>query len=368
MRHFFSLSPTVFSYLFIKYIRIICLTTLGLASFIAFIEIIELIRRVSDKSPDLSAMSVIGISLLNLPSLIDQILPFGVLFGSMICFYFWRRHHEFLITRVMGQNIWQALAPVIISVFCLGIVHIMIINPIAATASKQYNYYINAIFGENSTIDFSVLTNGIWLRDQNIDTHFIINGQALEDNHTVIDPIIYQTAPDGKINWYIQAASMKLSDEGWILHDAIHTDNQGTTHIFDQLVMPTKLRPSDLLESKLPPKTVNIYRLPSYISVRQRAGLPVNQHRVFFHQVLSTPIKLVGLALLAAAFSLAVYERQTKIKFILFGIGSGFFIYFLSDTVYLLGRVEKLPYLIAGWSPALLVCMLSGFLLIRVDE
>ena len=79
-------------------------------------------------------------------------------------------------------------------------------------------------------------------------------------------------------------------------------------------MFPTTLKLSDLAESKLPPKTVSIYNFPNFIAVQKRAGLPVNQHLVFFHQLLSTPFKLIGLAMLAASFTLLHFSRQTKIR------------------------------------------------------
>ena len=83
---------------------------------------------------------------------------------------------------------------------------------------------------------------------------------------------------------------MKLTDNGWIIVDAVKVSNDGQNTILGDVIMPTILRPSDLAESTLP-KTVSIYKLPNFIDVQQRAGLPVNPHLVFLHQLLSTPLK-----------------------------------------------------------------------------
>ena len=69
-----------------KYAKIVLLTLLVLISFITFIEIIELLRRAGQKAPDLSSMYVVFLGIINIPTLVDKILPFAVLFGSMICF------------------------------------------------------------------------------------------------------------------------------------------------------------------------------------------------------------------------------------------------------------------------------------------
>ncbi len=188
------------------------------------------------------------------------------------------------------------------------------------------------------------------------------------EKSVIHNPIIYQLADNGQLMWRIQAQNMKLTENGWIITQATKISNEGTLTNLGDLILPSVLRPSDLSESALPPKTVSIYKLPGFIDVQKRAGLPVSPHLVLLHELLSTPLKLVGLALLAASFTLTVYSRQTKVRLILVGVGAGFGIYFLSNFVYLLGNSGKLPHLLAGWGPAVMICLLSGFLLARADE
>jgi lipopolysaccharide export system permease protein len=173
----FVLPMTLFSYLSRRYLQIVLIATLGLVTFISFIEIIEILRRAGNKAPDLSALYVILVSLLNIPSIFDHALPFGVLFGSITCFHLWSRSHEFLVARVMGQNIWQALMPVMITVFLLGCVHVAIINPVASASAKQYNFVMKSIFGQADASELSVLTNGVWVRDSDASHNVIINGR-----------------------------------------------------------------------------------------------------------------------------------------------------------------------------------------------
>ena len=367
---FFSTIPlTLFIYMSKKYAKILLLTLLVLISFITFIEIIELLRRAGQKAPDLPSLYIVFLGITNMPTMLDTILPFAVLFGSMICFYLWGRSHEFLVGRATGQNIWQALLPVMATVFAFGLVHITIINPIAATTAKQYEYLMEEIFGNNRQSELSVSTNGIWMRDVEGGNNFIINGQALRVEETSIrSPLIYQIQEDGRLAWRIKADEMKLVNNSWIISNATRVQNNGQRVFLGDVMLPTNLKASDFAQSTLPSKTVNIFKLPSFIAVQKRAGLPVNQHLVFFHQLLSTPLKLIGLALLAASFTLLHFSRQTKTRLIVVGLGSGFAVYFLSDIVYLLGNTAKLPYVLAGWAPALLICLFSGFLLARVDE
>ncbi|HCD63630.1 MAG TPA: hypothetical protein DEQ51_03780, partial [Alphaproteobacteria bacterium] len=249
MSFFYSIPLTLFSYMSRKYAKIVLLTFAVLISFITFIEIIELLRRAGQKAPDLSSLYIVFLGIINVPTLMDEILPFAVLFGSMICFYMWGRTHEFLVARTTGQNIWQALMPVIVTVFIFGLFHITIINPIAAASAKQYDYLLESIFGRKDQSELSISTNGIWMRDVEAGNNFIINGKTLQVDKAVITaPLIYQLEPNGQLSWRLQADEMKLTNKSWIISNATRIQNDGQRFFLGDVMLPTALQASDLAE------------------------------------------------------------------------------------------------------------------------
>ena len=138
-------------------------------------------------------------------------------------------------------------------------------------------------------------------------------GQCCKVEESLIrSPLIYHIQEDGQLSWRIKADEMRLVNSSWIISNAVRIQNDGQRVFLGDVMLPTALKATDLAESKLPPKTVSIYKLPSFIAVQKRAGLPVNQHLVFFHQLLSTPFKLIGLALLAASFTLCIFRVKLK--------------------------------------------------------
>ena len=228
MTFFSSIPLTLFAYMSRKYAKILLLTLLVLISFITFIEIIELLRRAGQKAPDMSSVYVVFLGIMNIPTLVDKILPFAVLFGSMICFYLWVHSHEFLVGRITGQNIWQALLPVIATVFAFGLFHIAVFNPIAATTSKQYEYLMGEIFGSKKQSELSVSKNGIWMRDIEDGNNFIINGATLNvEMSSIHSPLVYQIKKDGQLAWRIKADEMRLVNSSWIISNATRIQNDG---------------------------------------------------------------------------------------------------------------------------------------------
>ena len=278
-----------------KYAKILFLTLLVLISFISFIEIIELLRRAGQKAPELSSMYVVILGITNIPTLVDKILPFAVLFGSMICFYLWGRSHEFLVGRTTGQNIWQALLPVIATVFAFGLFHITVFNPIAATTAKQYEYLMGEIFGNNRQSELSVSTNGIWMRDVEDGNNFIINGATLKkvEESLIRSPLIYKIQKDGQLDWRIKADEMRLVNSSWIISNAVRIQNDGQRVFLGDVMLPTALKPSDLAESKLPPKTVSIYKLSQLHCRSKTCWLASKSTFSVFSSVAINPFKLI---------------------------------------------------------------------------
>ena len=85
----FPQSITLFVYMATRYAVQIGLTFLVLSAFLYFLDVTELVRRLGEKDADFPIWYVMGISLLKMPGQIALILPFSILFGSMLCFFFW---------------------------------------------------------------------------------------------------------------------------------------------------------------------------------------------------------------------------------------------------------------------------------------
>ena len=360
---------TLFSYLAKNYIIKILIALLVLICLITFIDVIEFLRKTGERQIEISLLKVISITLLKIPSQLDNLLPFSVIFGSITCFYLWNKNNEFLQARTSGQNIWQAISPVIFSLTAIGIINIIIINPIAATTIKQHDFLLSSIFGKKSVNEMSISTSGIWIRDTKIDYDLFINGDQLELNDAIIkNPTVYHLQKNGQLTWRMQAKQIFLTNGGWIINNAIKTENSGLTSKLGNIIIPTEMDPSDLSESNRSAKTINIYRLPNFINVLEKAGLPADKHKVLLHQIISTPFKLIGLAILTASFTLIKFSRKTEVKLIFLSMVISFGFYFLSDLIYILGNSAKIPYLLAGWGPSLIICAFGGFFLARVDE
>ena len=362
--------PMVLSFYFSKkYLFWLLLTLLSLLAFVLLIDAVELYRRFSNINSSQSSFVILLLLVVGLPEKIDLLLPFVVLFGSILCFQNWAKTNELMVARGFGQNIWQALLPVFLTVLAIGSVQNLILNPIKSAAIATQEEIKASVFGRQEQGKLSISASGVWLKDIGTNNELIIYGPSLNlDAYQINQPIIYNIGENGAINWRIKAEEMRLGEAGWIVSSALQSDNLGKTSEFETITLTTSMKPIDFARTTQTPETISIYALPAFISMLNQTGLPSNEHKVYLQQQLSNPIRLLGLCMIAACFTLLRFSRMPRYQLMALGIGLGFAIYFFTDLVFLLGANARLPVMVAGWGPAIVICLIAGFILARSED
>ena len=360
---------TLFVYFALNYLRYVVFCIICLLAFVSILDIVELMRRVGATGLDISTPFIIVTSFAKLPNLFEQMLPFGVFGGSIICFYFWSRNHEFVTARTFGQNIWQALTPVFATAVLIGIFQILVMSPLTSTMSKHYEAQMDQIFKNRAQSNLSVSTNGVWLRDRIDNRTVIIHGQKLDADIARIEkPVLYIIAENGVLLSRIKGEDMHLIDNQWRISQTTRFANDGTSETLGDIGLDSVLDKRSLSLTIRPPHTINVYGLPNFITILKDAGLATETYQVYFHQLLSTPLKLLGLVMLAASITLTQFSRQHRLRLVIWALAASFGFYFASDLIFVLGNSSRLPYYIAGWTPALIILSIGAVLLARVEE
>ncbi len=100
-------------------------------SIIYALDFVEMLRRSGDvEGATTSQMAYL--SLLRVPTVVEQALPFAVLFGSMTAFLNLSRKLELIVARAAGVSVWQFLAPPLFVAVALGTTATAVYNPLSA--------------------------------------------------------------------------------------------------------------------------------------------------------------------------------------------------------------------------------------------
>jgi len=337
------------------------------AGIIFLADLVELIRRTA-KSPDLSFGTLSGMALLHVPSIAQQALPFAVLFGALWTFLRLTRNQELVVARTSGVSVWGFLAPALLVAVTIGIFTATVYNPVAASMFTRYEHFkAKYIRGQVSLL--AVSSSGLWLRQVNQDGPSVINAQRASQGGALLEEVtIYLYDPSDHFSGRLDAKSARLEDGYWQLEDIWKTaPDEPVTH-FDQMALATPLSVDRIQDSFAPPESLSFWALPGFIRLLEDSGFSAVRHRLYWHAVLSLPLLLSAMVVIAAAFSLR--EHKFGGMTILIGgcvlTGFGFFI--LSNVALALGMSGTIPPLAAAWTPAAIAGLLGAAALFHIED
>ncbi|XDZ64698.1 LptF/LptG family permease [Alphaproteobacteria bacterium LSUCC0684] len=336
-------------------------------SIVALIDTAELFRRVSNKS-QVENSAILLMEAMKIPSTLPDLIPFGVLIGSIFSFHKLRSTNEVVIARTSGLSLLKFMVAPITFVFLFSIFALVVIDPIASATKKRYLALEDELFGSKGR-NLSVSTEGIWFRDQQTDFPVIIHGEAIDSaTMEIIAPVVYTFGQDDKLITRYYPDHLFLKDGFWLLEGGKKMGADGVINSSDITQLETSLRERDLNHSNKRPETIPFFELWSYISVLEKAGLSSLGHSSYLYYLMFMPFVLVGMIMIAGRFALAYSNRQGWIHLVVFTLGLGLTFYFVKDFLYVLGSSGRLPPVLAGSAPGVIMISLGTGLLFRADE
>src|ERR1700749_2184862 len=127
------------------------------------LDYIELLRRGGNRI-QATWGTLLEMAALKLPHTAQDVMPFAVLFGTMLAFWRLTRSNELIVARASGVSVWQFLTPAILSALVIGVVAVGVFNPFASAMQATYEGLENRILRGNAN-QFAISRSGFWLRE-----------------------------------------------------------------------------------------------------------------------------------------------------------------------------------------------------------
>lgn len=337
----------------------------GVASIIFLIDFSEISGRYSDAKGS-SLLGVFLLTLMRLPLILQQTIPFIALFAGMTSLIALNRRSELVIARAAGISVWQFMFPFLLGALLLGIGNSIILNPLAAIGqqvaqTQEAAWSDSGKVGNNSEIP--------WMRQITGKDDTIIGASSVLENGTLlIQPVFIHFDTDGRIAYRQDASTAKLQDGYWVLNDVIETRPGETPLRQASIKVRTNLKQEFLQERLAQPDTVAFYDLSNKIAVAHSFGISTKRLETQFHSLLSTPFLLVAMTLIAATVSLKFSRFNQSRSVILGGIISGFVLYVTTVLVKAFGSSGVVPPFVATWSPVIVAMALGATILLHQED
>jgi lipopolysaccharide export system permease protein len=337
---------------------------IGVAAIIFLIDFSEVSGRYSD-AKGASLPAVFLLTLMRLPLILQQTIPFIALFAGMAALIALNRRSELVIARAAGISVWQFMFPFLLGAFLLGVGSSVILNPLAAIGQQL------ALSQEAAWSDSGNPTSNEvpWMRQITGKDDTIIGASSVLENGTLLmQPVFIHFDSDGRIAYRQDASTAKLQDGYWILNDVIETHPGEKPLRLASVKVRTNLKQEFLQERLAQPDTVAFYDLSNKIAVARSFGISTKRLETQFHSLLSMPFLLVAMTLIAATVSLKFSRFNQSRSVILGGIISGFVLYVTTVLVKAFGSSGVVPPFVATWSPVIVAMALGATILLHQED
>jgi lipopolysaccharide export system permease protein len=347
-----------------------CATVFAAMEVIVFLlDYVELIRRAASRQ-GATLLSLLEMAALKQPYMAQQIMPFAVLFGTMLLFWRMTRSNELVTARSAGVSAWQFLAPAIVTAFLVGVFAVTVFNPFASITQARFEALESHILQTSSANNLTVSRNGFWLRQSdNSGAAAVIHADAMRMPQTRLSDVTILTfAHDTKLTGRIDAQSAALGRGKWRIENGTRWTPMQPSAPFTEFDLPTNLTPHKIQEGFAAPETMSFWQLPGFIGLLERSGFSAQRHRLYFDALLARPFLFTGIVVVAAVFSLRMQRRGGVGLMIGAGIGCGFALYFLSDVVLALGLAAAIPVALAAWIPTGVSWLIGASLVFHLED
>jgi len=333
---------------------------------LVLVDYIEMVRRTSGLA-SASAIVVAQTSLFRVPQLLEKMMPFCVLIGTMTCYLALSRRLELVVARAAGVSAWQFIAPALASALMLGLLATIGYNPMSANLREHSKRMEAELFGGAPGGGVQDAA-GFWINQVNAEGQVIINAARSEQQGVRLTGLtLFRFDTNYQFKERIEAREATLEEGRWVFKSVRRYSLDAPPIEQERFELQTSLTPAQVRNSFSTPETVSFWQLPSYIRSSESSGFATAGYRLQYHKLIAQPFLLAAMVMLAASVSLRFFRFGGVQKMILSGVGAGFLLYVLSKVTEDLSKAELMHPIAAAWLPVF-VGGLTGFLVLLYQE
>jgi lipopolysaccharide export system permease protein len=334
---------------------------------IYLIDFVEMLRRASGHD-DVGFGVLALMAAYRTPAFSEQVLPFAVLIGTMAALLNLSRRNELVIARAAGMSVWHFLTPGIVVTFLLGVLAVTVYNPLAAYFSEAEARLEATSFGASESLVLRADQSGVWLRQEGVDGQTVMRADRSREKGVMLDEVTaFAFDSEQKFVERIEAKTATLKDGFWDLEEAWVLSSQSEPQFYENYLATTYLTRAQVEQTITDPKSVAFWDLPSFIDLAGRAGLATEPYRQQWHLLLSRPLVLVAMVVIAAIVSLRSFRFGGVGLMMLAGIAAGFLFYAIAKLMSDLGSAGLVAPAAAAWMPVIVVT-LAGLTILLYQE
>jgi lipopolysaccharide export system permease protein len=317
------------------------------------------------KNINVSIFFTIYLSLLNAPSVIFEIFPFIFLISTQLFYIRLFNNDEIQIFKYSGLKNSKILLIITVTSLLFGLI---IISLFYNLSSNLKNFYLE--IKSNYTTDGKYLAvinkNGLWIRDKIDNKIYIINASEINDNF-LIDSFITEFDENYNVVRNIKSEKIDITKNKWlIIKPEIFLKNNSEKKDEINLLTSFNYKRIQSLFSNLSSLSfLKLIELKKNYNLLNYSVVDVN---IQIQKLLSYPIYLILMTIFSSTIMLNTKKFKSNTLKISLGLFLCVIIYYFSNLFNVLGKTEKIHYMLSVWAPLLFLSLIILLMTHRVNE
>lgn len=340
---------------------------------IFLVELLETIRRFSSEGASFENSVVLALT--HMPVFMSEALPMVIMLASLTFCVSMARSNEFVVARSAGLSAMRSLRVPVILAFLLGIVAVLVFDPLAAKLDERYEVLKQRYLGGPAET-VTVTEAGVWMRQKTQYGHVVVNALSASQAGAVLHHVsVLEFDSAGRVSRRVEARTAYIHETEWLLADGKiwqlgrAVDNpELRARPFTLHRIPLTISQAQILEGYPAPEALHIWELPAAIAAMERAGFSSVAHRVHLQMQIVRPVLFMAMLLIGAIFTLQNARLGNLGISVLLALLFGFSMYFLQNLALTLGQAGEIPAIMAAWIPPVAALLMAYGLLLHLED
>ena len=352
-------------YLFTLASKYILINLIIITIFVLFLNLLEISRILEKENTTLGFFLLL--SLLKLPTIISEIIPFVVILSIAFLFKNLITNNELISIRNMGFSILDIFKPIAIAIFLFGLFILLFINPLAAKFENNFNNLTSKKYPNMYSIKF--INEGMWIKNISEDNNknYINISKINLDNMNAEEIKILNI--NNKFNKIIIAEKGQIIDKIFKLQNVsilnINNDKFEKVEFYNLILNFDK---SNIIDSILNFKFIPFYKYKKHVNNLKKFNLHSSEVSLYYLSEILKPIFLVIIGFTVMGFSGKFKRNENFFKVLFISILIGFLIFLLKEIVTTLTTTMEISFIFSYFIIFMFPLMIGLYQMIRIES
>lgn len=351
-------------YLFTLASKYILINLIIITILVLFLNLLEISRILEKENTTLGFFLLL--SLLKLPTIISEIIPFVVILSIAFLFKNLITNNELISIRNMGFSILDIFKPIAIAIFLFGLFILLFINPLAANFENNFNNLTSKKYPNMYSIKF--INEGMWIKNISEDNNknYINISKINLDNMNAEEIKILNI--NNKFNKIIIAEKGEIIDKIFKLQNVsilnINNDKFEKVEFYNLILNFDK---SNIIDSILNFKFIPFYKYKKHVNNLKKFNLHSSEVSLYYLSEILKPIFLVIIGFTVMGFSGKFKRNENFFKVLFISILIGFLIFLLKEIVTALTTTMEISFIFSYFIIFMFPLIIGLYQMIRIE-